>query len=121
MLGGVSDGIPSKPSRKVESADYTAYMDEESRIPEAEFRSKPGLLESAIEVQTRWWQFCLMARDNDDLRKCSASPPKGLKNKAGVGSIEVQNGWCTCALRPCCRAELSRSYDILGLIFHFSR
>lgn len=98
-------------------------MDEESRIPEAEFRSKlePGLLESAIEVQTRLWQLGLMERDNDDLRKCSVPSPKRLKNKAGVGRREVQNGWFTCALKPSCRAESSRGYDILRLIFHFSR
>jgi len=31
-------------AEKVESSDYTAYTGKKSRIPEAEFRSKPGLL-----------------------------------------------------------------------------
>ena len=57
----VSDGIPSKPSRKVESMDYTAY----TQMRNLGFRS--GISKqtrvmggSAIEVQTRW-QFRLMA------------------------------------------------------------
>lgn len=43
-MEGFLMGFNPDQAEKVEPADYTAYTDEKSRIPEAEFRSKPGLL-----------------------------------------------------------------------------